>query len=460
MRLPDISAHAALAAALRKGVASAPELSAASGLSQRHLLRALQAHGEALVAGGQARRRRYALRRAVRGAAGALPVYAVDSEGRVGDLASLSLLHPEGSFCQLAPHWPCDGAARDGWWDGLPYPFNDMRPQGYLGRLLARELQDVLDVAPNPDEWDDEAIVHVLSRRGADCAGHLIIGEVSLRQYQARRLSPEVPLAEATLASSYARLAAHAASQGIAGSSAGGEFPKFTAVREGDGGARTPHVIVKFSGVAEGPATQRWPDLLVCEQLALRHAATLAGVTAPPTRILRAEGRTFLESERFDREGMHGRLAMVGLQSASMHLLGMASREWAVHAQALAQRGWLAQAEVAAVERLWWFGRLIANTDMHLGNLAFFCKDGRFTLAPAFDMLPMAYAPLAGGEVPAPAPWQPPLPTPAQREPWREACDAALAFWESAAADARISETMRSASGNNAVLLRRAAAAL
>jgi len=183
-------------------------------------------------------------------------------------------------------------------------------------------------------------------------------------------------------------------------------------------------------------------------------------VTAPATRILRAQGRTFLESERFDRVGMHGRLAMIGLQSASLHLLGLAAREWAAHAEALARRGWLPEAQVSAVERLWWFGRLIANTDMHLGNLAFFCEDGRFRLAPAFDMLPMAYAPLAGGEVPAAAPWQPPLPPPAQRDRWREACDAALAFWESAAGDARISDAMRSASGNNAALLRHAAAAL
>ncbi len=460
MRSPDVSAHAALLAALRKGVASAPELAAASGLSQRHLLRALQAHGQALVAAGHARRRRYALRRPVRGDTDALPVYAVDADGRVSDLASLSLLHPQGSFCLLAPHWPCEEGARDGWWDGLPYPLYDMRPQGYLGRLLARELQDLLDVAPNPDDWDDETIVHVLSRRGADCAGNLIVGEASLRQYQTQRVSPSAPLAEEGLAQAYALRAANAARLGVAGSSAGGEFPKFTATREGDGHARTPHVIVKFSGVAEGPATQRWPDLLVCEQLALRHAATLAGVAAPATRILRAEGRTFLESERFDRVGAHGRLAMAGLQSASMHLLGVGAREWAAHAEALARHGWLAQADVSAVERLWWFGRLIANTDMHLGNLAFFSEGGRFRLAPAFDMLPMAYAPLAGGEVPPAAPWQPPLPPPAQRDRWREACAAALAFWDDASGDARISESMRSAAGRNATMLRHAADAL
>jgi HipA-like C-terminal domain len=40
------------------------------------------------------------------------------------------------------------------------------------------------------------------------------------------------------------------------------------------------------------------------------------------------------------------------------------------------------------------FGSLIANTDRHFGNLAFFDHyDGRFRLAPVYDMLPMLYAP-------------------------------------------------------------------
>ncbi len=33
--------------------------------------------------------------------------------------------------------WPVPDEARDGWWEGLPYPFYDMRPQGYMGRQFA-----------------------------------------------------------------------------------------------------------------------------------------------------------------------------------------------------------------------------------------------------------------------------------------------------------------------------------
>ncbi|RZA13456.1 MAG: hypothetical protein EOP93_20275, partial [Lysobacteraceae bacterium] len=264
------------------------------------------------------------------------------------------------------------------------------------------------------------------------------------------------PVADADLTAHYLERAAYAASQGIAGSSAGGEFPKFTTRRAGSGTPATPHVIVKFSGIAEGPATQRWPDLLVCEHLALMHAGSLPGVTTPFTRVLQAGGRTFLESERFDRTGEHGRRALVSLQAASGHLLGLPAHDWPTHAAALARAAWLSEAEALAVQRLWWFGRLIANTDMHQGNLAFFCDAGRFSLAPAFDMLPMAYAPLAGGEVPPPQAWQAAMPTPSQHDAWRQAAQAALGFWLSAAGDARISPPMRAVCETNAGLLQRA----
>ena len=60
---------------------------------------------------------------------------------------------------------------------------------------------------------------------------------------------------------------------------------------------------------------------------------------------------------------------------------------------------------VDQVRILWWYGKLIGNTDMHLGNVSFrFRPDPRgrvqLNLAPAYDMLPMLYAPLSGGEIP------------------------------------------------------------
>ena len=67
------------------------------------------------------------------------------------------------------------------------------------------------------------------------------------------------------------------------------------------------------------------------------------------------------------------------------------------------------------------------------GNLAF--RPG-LKLAPVYDMLPMMYAPLPGGEVP-PRIYQPEWPLPHQRAHWQTACVAALAFWRDRLAGAQ-----------------------
>ncbi len=83
---------------------------------------------------------------------------------------------------------------------------------------------------------------------------------------------------------------------------------------------------------------------------------------------------------------------------------------------------------------------------MHDGNLAF--RPG-LTLAPVYDMLPMLYAPVRGVELPqrtlAAA-----LPTPAEMDAWLDADHAAIWFWTSAAADARISHSFRQTCLENA----------
>jgi len=116
----------------------------------------------------------------------------------------------------------------------------------------------------------------------------------------------------------------------------------------------------------------------------------------------------------------------------------------------------LSPADAASIGRLWWFGRLIANGDMHLGNCAFRVANGQLTLAPAYDMVPMDYAPLPGGELPTKV-WQPPLPLPGERAIWLEACRQALVFWSAAAGDRRISDPLREVFRDNANRLENAA---
>lgn len=42
------------------------------------------------------------------------------------------------------------------------------------------------------------------------------------------------------------------------------------------------------------------------------------------------------------------------------------------------------------------FGTLFAHTDRHHGNVSLLLHQHRWQLAPAYDMLPMFYAPVAG----------------------------------------------------------------
>lgn len=115
----------------------------------------------------------------------------------------------------------------------------------------------------------------------------------------------------------------------------------------------------------------------------------------------------------------------------------------------------MAIAHVEAIEQLWWFGRLIANSDMHAGNLSFYVER-TLRPAPVYDMLPMAYAPLPGGEVP-PRTFDPDLPQPRQRRAWLGAARAAMHFWHAASRDGRIGKEFRAICAANAIRVERLA---
>lgn len=440
---------------------SAQELASTLGVSVPTVHRLLaEAEGQ-VVRLGQARRTRHAALRPLRHAlptAGAhtpVPVYEVLPSGRAQPVSTLLGTAPFGTASPwpLAP-WPMPTEAVDGWWDGLPWPLQDMRPQGYLGRQLARREHQALGLSPNPAEWDDDDVLHALQQRGEDCSGSLLVGAHAHERWMQQRLSAPPPLAEAHLPQAYAQLAEQAVAQGVPGSSAAGEFPKFSARRQWPG-RPTPHVLVKFSGADASPTVQRWADLLVCEHLALQTLQQQGLGPAAHTRVLQHGGRTFLEIERFDRHGDWGRSRLCSLDTVQGAFLGSRATDWPSLCAQLHQQGWLSAEQRAQAERWWWFGRLIANTDMHLGNLGLVPGPGLgakgqagFVLAPAYDMLPMLYAPLAGGEVP-PREFEPPWPLPEQRPAWQQACRAALQFWRSASTEARLSAPFRAVCATN-----------
>jgi serine/threonine protein kinase HipA of HipAB toxin-antitoxin module len=231
-------------------------------------------------------------------------------------------------------------------------------------------------------------------------------------------------------------LALQALSSAAPGSSAGGEQPKFGAVTNG-----VP-VLVKFSPAGDAPADQRWRDLLVCEALALQ-TLQAAGVAAAQTEIVQSGGRVFLQSRRFDRTAQ-GRVGMVSLEMYDAHYIGIGS-QWAATAMQTGRAGAesLSAADVQTLCLLDAFGALIANTDRHHGNVSLLLHEHRWQLAPAYDMLPMFYAPVAGEVVARDWASQAPRPNAHTLSVWPQARALALRFWQSAAVDARISPAFR-----------------
>ncbi len=420
------------------------------GINRSTLTRALKALGDLVVSGGEARRTRYALRRALRGKETPVPLYRIDVQGKGREIARLSLIAPSGSALSYTEQfpWPLDKDMSEGWFAGLPYPVIDMRPQGFLGRNFARNHALDLGITANPEDWSDDDIAHTLATMGFDQPGDLILGEGAYRRFLAfRRTGDERFLSDAQIEQEYLRLAELALQHGEAGSSAGGEFPKFTASRHLHGGK--VGVIVKFSGSDGSPAVQRWADLLVCEHLASLAMSNSLHIPVPESAIHRFAGRTFLEVVRFDRHGDFGRSAVCTLSSLNATLVGRAGEPWPKTGQAFQAAGWLSNMDATRIALAWDFGRLIGNTDMHEGNLAF--RPG-LTLAPVYDMLPMMYAPLRGGEIPNKQ-FSPELPLPSEVPVWSKAAQAAISFWHTCAEDARVSANFQRICDENADIL-------
>ncbi|MGA8033001.1 MAG: phosphatidylinositol kinase, partial [Casimicrobiaceae bacterium] len=157
-----------------------------------------------VLAAGRTRRVRYALRRALRGILDDLPLYAIDAEGQGQPLATLALVQPEGTLLDLKGSvWPVPAESQDGWWDGLPYPLVAVRPQGYLGRQFARAQHRDLGVSEDPEQWSDEDVLWVLSRRGADVTGNLVLGDEAYALWLQDKTRGPVALDAATLADAY-----------------------------------------------------------------------------------------------------------------------------------------------------------------------------------------------------------------------------------------------------------------
>jgi hypothetical protein len=413
-----------LLSALRKlGVAKASELAKELGISQPVLSRLITAAGPRVCRMGRARATRYALARELPGVGARLPVYRISEAGEVAEFGTLCVL-------DVANRYWLDHADGSGQlFQGLPTFAQDMAPQGYLGRGLARRCPD-LGLPAHINDWNDDHRLIAIARRGEDCVGNLIVGAESLDRFLAnetREASREA----------YPRLARESA-QGQPGSSAGGEQPKFLAFVDGR------HVLVKFAD-GDGAADQRWRDLLACEALAL-DVLRRAGIPAAEANCHDIGPGRYLEVVRFDRVGRRGRRGVVSLTALNNQYLS-ADYSWPKAAASLREEPSL-DIDAEDCRRMVWldtFGELIANTDRHFGNLSFLTEEHsgrlRLRLAPAYDMLPMLFAPVAA--VVVSRPFEPRPPTSENYTLWASAARAAREFWGEASALETVSDEFR-----------------
>lgn len=423
----------------RNGRQQAGALVGALGISRPTLARAVAVAPE-VVRIGRGRSTHYSLAGPVRGE-WRWPLYRLDAQAQVHELGTLiALQHGEMLLDGAAtPNALGRSPLLPGLFPDLPWWLNDLRPSGFLGRSYAHRMADTLRVPADLNSWNTEHALTALLHGGSSQAGDLILGEAALQQaVQAIARPPDAVLADAR-ATAYPAMADQVLQGEAPGSSPGGEQPKFTATVL-DGGNRR-ECIVKFSPETSTPAGRRWADLLRCEAHAAR-VLQAHGIHAAVPELIETGNRVYLESPRFDRTTEGGRTGFVSLASLEAAFRGEGPAPWWQLSTWLDDTGWLIPENATDLSRLWWFGALIANTDMHLGNAALVLADAApLRLAPAWDMLPMRLRPDAQGNLP-PRSFQAAAPAAGQHAHWRWAAEAADDFWNRVGSDHAIDDSV------------------
>ena len=400
-------------------------------ISQPTVSRAISASSKILRI-GQTRRARYALPRPLDGKETSWKLYQVDVNGQAQVAGTLYALH-QGEF-YLEANWESDdysyllnGEGHPQLFPDLPWFLEDMRPQGYLGRLLAHTHGPALGIGSNPENWTIAEALQAILAHGDDTPGNFILGGQAIDTFLDPRSHSEF-LDESERASQYDLIARHVTEDGeLPNSSAGGEQPKFTAC------IRLPnntfqHTIVKFSGSLQTDAGRRWGHLLAAEAIASEELSGL-GLPSADSKLIQTEQRAYLEVQRFDRSGRQGRVGTLSLRSLIAGLGGELEQSWSRSCQTLARKGWLSQTDADHAATYEHFGHLIGNSDMHLGNLSVFLTPQLpLPLCPVYDMLPMRYAPQRSGDLPT-KPIEVRPPRPEELPHWQPAAQAANRFW-------------------------------
>ncbi|VAW80786.1 hypothetical protein MNBD_GAMMA15-163, partial [hydrothermal vent metagenome] len=407
-------------------------IQAETGLSQAAVSRQLRSMGDRVIRLQRGRSPRYAMTCNAFGEDDRLPLYAVDAQGNSVAVALIRPLAHGGFFVEPLTGIPpvLLGVNGDGLYDDLPFFLTDLGPQGFLGRQVATEMAAQSgDFPPDPRHWNTNHIGRYLVSNGDDLSGNFKFGQQA--HWRVRR-KPVVSTAK-----DYPALADGVMSGIVPGSSAGGEQPKFTAFC----GDRSAHVIVKFSPKGGDAVARRWRDVLITEHHATE-AIHACDFPAAETELIDIDGRLFLESQRFDRTGEYGRMSMLSLQTVDAEFTGLGS-DWPRVMEALQQEKLISAQHVFDATYLWTFGRLINNTDMHLGNLSLAIEGNVFRLLPVYDMCSMGFAPKSGDVLPFSFTPLDQNTLPLDETELSFVKEIARDFWERVASDERISDEFR-----------------
>jgi hypothetical protein len=380
MNLSKIDLLEAVAALLTRGEPlTAAQLAAATGKSQPSISGAIKALGERVHRMGAARSTRYALKKDILGLPALQLIGLTGTEGDSTTWGSLTHLHTDQTHTK----------AQGGQWltskGRLPWFLTPLRPQGFLGRQYARARADF---PANPDSWSLAQTLYIITQHAHNPPGAFELGQIDQR-----RMVDEVSAVIADRLTQYDATATHAGQTLPAGSSAGGEQPKFLSEYANAHGWQ--HCIVKFTPPRGTPFGERWHALLTLEQLASRILAK-HGIAAAQANLLHSTQRSYLESIRFDRIGTHGKQHVVAIAAVHDEFVKSSWTHWVTTSEALAKLGLITQQELKQIATIFAFGHDIGNTDMHSGNLSFFVDDviqPKIRLAPVYDMLPMMWRP-------------------------------------------------------------------
>ena len=367
-----------------------------------------------------------------------IPVVVIDETGAETVAATLHPLSPKGFYFESLTKMFSSQI-----YEGLPYFFEDLRPSGFLGRLIPR-LHPDLDLPKDISMWTDDHSLLYLTHYGWDLIGNFIIGEKANDIYLENRIKRLDVVPENKREERYPQIANLVMSAGIPGSSAAGEQPKFLVLRE----TREGHlpVLVKFSPPIRDAISRRVADLLICEHIA-HQVLRQHGRTSLQSCLIHGEGRLFLEMERFDRNISGGRRGLLSLRALDLEFVGQL-RSWSETAESLFRQKIIDQVTYQNIVWLEVFGKWIGNSDRHQGNISLFCDGEKITgLAPVYDMLPMMYAPQQNQLVARS--FEPSPPKFFEISVWNSALEAARYFWSQVQQHSQISEEFKVLTADN-----------